>query len=308
MKIFSGFLIIAVCLIFAGCGTETATDDYEGPPFYFLVLSADAGDGAYENDELIKIDSGGMGRSMIFVNDSPVQVVGYWGDAFAIDDFVVPGKNTIRVEGARTGSSYMKVLLVDSDTTINGGTKCTEVVAKCRFDPEAETSTLEFDVPETFQPSAYEEFAQDEALQKELDKQIEEYITTIVQYFRDLDLEGLNEFNGEILKMKDNPPSRLFEARYNGMLAAKKENEETYCNQDLKLDELNFDRKKIRIHKGPRSIFICRDIDDSFGSRHLLECKVTNQDDELTFFHVTRILLIKINGKLYRAGRGSTWW
>lgn len=305
------FLIIFSCL---GIGllfserrdTDVKTTAQQSPSdalAYHVIISRDVV--GFEDDRNIRLGAAGDQTAVIFVNDSPVNIIGNEGSLFCIDDFVVPGRNTVRIEGIRGDPSYMKVVRIDSERFYQMDWSVNEMIAKCRLDHTAKSNTLEFVAPDTIVPSKYEYFGKDKASKKALDEDTEEYLAKLEKSLRTLDTDSLIHLMNNFVELGRDQPSQVLSDEYDNRLQFIKEKKEFFEQHDLEIIESNYDRRKIDIYKGPRSILICRNVPfapEGSGWVHptpFFNCKVKNQTGETAQSAPDMVLLIKYKEKLY---------
>lgn len=100
LSVLGNLLLAAVAASMCGCSKATQEKSlFEEGKQYSLLISADLDDDLtqLEDDSVVRIGGGDIGgETVVYVNDSPVDVYSFGGQVFAIDDFLAPGEIATR--------------------------------------------------------------------------------------------------------------------------------------------------------------------------------------------------------------------
>jgi hypothetical protein len=137
---------------------------------YSLLIVSDLGSGmdaAFEDDQSVELSGSGVGGCLtVYLNDSPIRLQSAGSTIFPIYDFVVPGKNRIRIEGKHKERIFVKAVLIDP-ASFKSDFALKQVLAKTRLGPKDEEAALEFEGSKTVK-SVYYEIQDNDASRKEL--------------------------------------------------------------------------------------------------------------------------------------------
>jgi hypothetical protein len=102
----------------------------------------------YEQDLPLRFDGFSFaGGAVIYVNDSPINKLGHGGELFRISEWLVPGKNTIRIEGDFQSQLHIKVFALPvKEVDLLPDPKTWRMIAKTRISPNKSSNenSLEF--------------------------------------------------------------------------------------------------------------------------------------------------------------------
>ena len=254
-----------------------------------LFIATDAGsmmEDAFEDDERTFFSGTSVGGCLyVYVNDSPMRLQCRGSSIFHIYDFLVPGRNRIRIEGSHTTRMFVKAVTIDP-RTFKDTLEVEEVLGKAWLEPSQKSVTLEFDAKITKVPD-YEDLPDDPKAIARMRQELQSLVVRWIECCRSHDVQGFSE--SWMPRLKSPPPYLSDASRPNEVTPFVKGlvGSETYA--------LVTKANEVQMIFGKRSVLLYTSIKKDQGAPfgYLFEFKSSNKDS--TF--IEPVTLARLEGK-----------